>query len=181
MKQWYALYVSLYSYDVIKWEQLLCYWPFVRGIYRSPVDSPHEGHKELWCLLWSVPEQTNEQTIEMPVIWDAIAHYDVTVIYWLNINWSSQHQSQWNLKKITLIKENGTENDFYKCLPIKTLMWEPGDGCAITVSRAQINNYIKYYFLGGNYLSMPLISAVCRQCLWSSPHRSKVITSHTII
>ena len=28
---------------------------------------------ELWCLLWSAPEQTVEQTIETLVIWDAIA------------------------------------------------------------------------------------------------------------
>ena len=26
---------------------------------------------ELWCFLWSAPEQTAEQTIETPVIWDA--------------------------------------------------------------------------------------------------------------
>ena len=25
---------------------------------------------ELWCFLWSVPEQTAEQTIQTPVIWD---------------------------------------------------------------------------------------------------------------
>ena len=28
---------------------------------------------ELWCFLWSAPEQTVEKTIETPVIWDAIA------------------------------------------------------------------------------------------------------------
>ena len=28
---------------------------------------------ELWCFLWSTPQQTVEQTIKMPVIWDAIA------------------------------------------------------------------------------------------------------------
>ena len=27
---------------------------------------------ELWCFLWSAPEQTVEQTIETPLIWDAI-------------------------------------------------------------------------------------------------------------
>ena len=27
--------------------------------------------QELWCFLWSVPEQTIGQTIETPVIWDA--------------------------------------------------------------------------------------------------------------
>ena len=28
---------------------------------------------ELRCFLWSVPEKTVEQTLETPVIWDAIA------------------------------------------------------------------------------------------------------------
>ena len=29
--------------DVIKWKQFLRYWSFVRGIQRSPVNSPHKG------------------------------------------------------------------------------------------------------------------------------------------
>ena len=29
---------------------------------------------DLWCFLWSAPEQTVQQTIETPVIWDAIVH-----------------------------------------------------------------------------------------------------------
>ena len=29
--------------DVIKWKHFPRYWPFVRGIHRSPVSSPHEG------------------------------------------------------------------------------------------------------------------------------------------
>ena len=29
--------------DVIKWKHFLCYWPFVWGIHRSPVNSPHNG------------------------------------------------------------------------------------------------------------------------------------------
>ena len=51
-----------------------CYWPFVRGIHSSPLDSPHKGQ---WCgalmFLWSAPEQTVEETIETPVIRDAIS------------------------------------------------------------------------------------------------------------
>ena len=61
-------------YDVIKWKHFPRYWPFVRGIHRSPVDSPHTkaSDAELWCFLWSAPEQTVEQTIETLAIWDAI-------------------------------------------------------------------------------------------------------------
>ena len=29
--------------DVIIWKHFLRYWPFVRGIHRSPVNSPHKG------------------------------------------------------------------------------------------------------------------------------------------
>ena len=35
----------IYHDDVIvtKWKYFKRYWPFVRGIYRSPMDSPHKG------------------------------------------------------------------------------------------------------------------------------------------
>ena len=36
--------VSVYTHDdVIKWKHFPRYWPFVRGIHRSPVNSPHKG------------------------------------------------------------------------------------------------------------------------------------------
>ena len=34
---------SLIHDDVIKWKHFQCNWPFVRGIHRSPVNSPHKG------------------------------------------------------------------------------------------------------------------------------------------
>ena len=30
--------------DVINWKHFPRYWPFMRGIHRSPVNSPHKGH-----------------------------------------------------------------------------------------------------------------------------------------
>ena len=55
---------------------------FVKGIHRSPVNSPHKGQwRELWSFHWSAPEQTVKQTIEIPVIWDVIALInDVTLM-----------------------------------------------------------------------------------------------------
>ena len=35
--------VRSYNDDVIKWKHFPRYWPFVRGIHRSPVNSPHKG------------------------------------------------------------------------------------------------------------------------------------------
>ena len=45
--------------DVMKWKHFPRYWPFVRGIHRSPVNSPHKASDaELWCFLWSTLDQT---------------------------------------------------------------------------------------------------------------------------
>ena len=33
----------LWHDDVIKWKHFPHYWPFMRGIHRSPVNSPHKG------------------------------------------------------------------------------------------------------------------------------------------
>ena len=37
-----ADYLDLHD-DVIKWKHIPRYWPFVRRIHRSPVNSPHKG------------------------------------------------------------------------------------------------------------------------------------------
>ena len=37
------LLLALHHDDVINWKHLPRYWPFVRGIHRSPVNSPHKG------------------------------------------------------------------------------------------------------------------------------------------
>ena len=60
--------------DVSKGKHFPRYWPFVRGIHRLPVNSPHKASdEELWCFLRSTPEPTVVQTMETLMIWDAIA------------------------------------------------------------------------------------------------------------
>ena len=41
---WFHFFVPMGHHDdVIKWKHFPCYWPFVRGIHLSPVNSPHKG------------------------------------------------------------------------------------------------------------------------------------------
>ena len=49
--------VTLWDHDdVIKWTYFPRYWPFVRGIHRSPVNSPHKGQwRGALMFLWSAP------------------------------------------------------------------------------------------------------------------------------
>ena len=67
------------SYDVvIKWKRFPRYWPFVRGIHRSPVNSPHKGQWRgalmfslicAWINGWVNNREAGHR-----------AHYDVTVM-----------------------------------------------------------------------------------------------------
>ena len=53
---WYLLFHD----DVIKWKRFPRYWPFVRGIHRSPVNSPHKGQ---WrrALIFSLDQRPNKR------------------------------------------------------------------------------------------------------------------------
>ena len=56
--EWYTL---LWHDDVIEWKYFPRYWTFVREIHRSPLNSLTKvSDSELWCFLWSAPEQTVE-------------------------------------------------------------------------------------------------------------------------
>ena len=48
--------------DVIKWKHFPRYWPFVRVIHRSPVNSPHEGQWRGVLMFSSIYTWTNRWT-----------------------------------------------------------------------------------------------------------------------
>ena len=70
--------------DVIKWQHFPRYWPFVRGIHRSPVNSPHKGHWRgalmfsLICV-WINGWLNNREAGDLRRY---RAHCDVTVMSW---------------------------------------------------------------------------------------------------
>ena len=68
--------------DVIKWKYFPRYWPFVRGIHRSPVNSPHKGQWRgalmfslicAWMNDWVNNRETGDSRRNR-------THYDVTVM-----------------------------------------------------------------------------------------------------
>ena len=68
--------------DVIKWKHFPRYWPFVRGIHRSPVNSPHKGQWRgalmfslvcVWINGWENNREAGDLIRQR-------SHYDVTVM-----------------------------------------------------------------------------------------------------
>ena len=69
--------------DVIKWKHFPRYWPFVRGIHRSPVTSPHKGQRRGTLIFSLICVWINGwvNTREAGDLRRYRAHYDVTVMY----------------------------------------------------------------------------------------------------
>ena len=76
--------------DVIEWEHFPRYWPFVRGIHQSVVNSPHKGQ---WCgasmfsliCAWINGWVNNHEAGDLR---RHRAHYDVTVMLIKHYNWA---------------------------------------------------------------------------------------------
>ena len=73
--------------DVIKWKHFPRYWPFVRGIQWSPVNSPHKGQWRgalIFFCVWINGWVNNREAGDLRRY---RAHYDVTVMK--QSNWST--------------------------------------------------------------------------------------------
>ena len=86
--------------DVIKWKHFPRYWPFVRGIHRSPVNSPHKGQWRgalmfsLICV-WINGWVNNREAGDLRRY---RAHYDVTVMIILPVTFVKY--IPWNMHNV---------------------------------------------------------------------------------
>ena len=69
--------------DVIKWKHFPRYWPFVRGIHRSTVNSPHKGQWRGALMFSLICTWINDCVINRKAgdLRRHCAHYYVTVMY----------------------------------------------------------------------------------------------------
>ena len=96
--------------DVIKWKQFLHYWPFVRGIHQSPVNSTHKGQ---WCeaLMFSlicawIPSWVNNHGAGD--LRCHHAHYDVIVM--ICCGNMELNGLNWGLKSTIIIAKQCSQN-----------------------------------------------------------------------
>ena len=69
--------------DVIKWKHFPRYWPFVQGMHRSSVNSPHKGQWRGSWIFSMICARINGW-VNTGEAWDLKrhrAHYDITVMW----------------------------------------------------------------------------------------------------
>ena len=89
--------------DVIKWKHFPRYWPFMRGVHRWPVNSPHKGQWHGALMLRLICAWINDwvNNREAGDLRRYRSHYDVIVIYfmhdcvcgWYLLPWAAKHPS----------------------------------------------------------------------------------------
>ena len=79
--------MKFYHDDVIKWKHFPRYWPFVRGIQRSPVNSPHKGQWRGALMFTLICARINGRVNnrEAGDLRRHRAHYGVSVMAHLNL------------------------------------------------------------------------------------------------
>ena len=122
--------------DVIKWKHFLRYWPFVRGIHRSPVNSPHKGQWRgvlMFSLIcaWINGSINNREAGDLR---RHRAHYDVII---MNMN-SQQTEGNWRTSGSRTEKR---QHVFHQH--------------GLTEISAWVINYVHNFLVTCNYLSTP--------------------------
>ena len=91
--------------DVIKWKHFPRYWPFVRGIHRSPVNSPDKGQWRgaffYFICVWMHGWVNNREADDMRRYG---AHYGVTVmvhtLYQCHYLLVFRYMSRWEVRGV---------------------------------------------------------------------------------
>ena len=90
-KHWKQRVVMAQTHDeAIKWKHFLHYWPFVQGIHRSAVNSPHKGQWR-WALnffFWSAPWINGwANNHKVGDLRRHRARYDINVMFVIGVCW----------------------------------------------------------------------------------------------
>ena len=136
-KLWWHLWnmdiISTKHDDVIKWKHFPRYWPFVRGIHRSPVNSPHKGQWRgavmfFFICVWINGWVNNREAGDLR---RNRVHYDGSVMNEINDIWANSvnkyPQRKYQLTElktplgniVNFIRSYFVENDMmWKCMKV---------------------------------------------------------------
>ena len=115
--------------DVIKWKHFSRYWPFVRGIHRCPVNSPHKGQWRGALMFSLICAWINScvNNREAGVLRRHRIHYDVIVMSCLKGH-SNTNCSTYNCTSMMLEFQ-------YTETTVSVLKYNPHYGCIFARAR----------------------------------------------
>ena len=132
----FLMRVLLYTWWRHQWKHFPCYWTFVRGIHRSPVNSPHKGQWRGALMFSLICARINGwvNNREAGDLRRYSGHYDVTVMNTSNWNGPNRSGSRCHKKCQT------------SCIILQNvIVWE-----------ISIFLFIYFFFGGGDFSTIPM-------------------------
>ena len=101
------------------------YWPFVRGIHRSPVNSSHKSQWRgaMMCSLIWVWTNSWTNTGDTGDLRRHYSHYDVIVMLWSILSISSTHCCHFFNTLRPKQNERNFADDIFKCIFLNENVW----------------------------------------------------------
>ena len=142
--------------DVIKWKHVPRYWPFVWGIHRSPVNSPHKGQWR-WALMFSLIWAWTNGWVNNRDAGDLRrnrAHYDVTSMNNGNKNCYSDicEISRIWITSITCFHANSVKY----ILHAQSIIWAPPEYLTYSMRFIIQHNHVTLHFEKKTFWSLYL-------------------------
>ena len=145
--------------DVIKWKHFPRYWPFVRGIHRSPVNSPHKGQWRGALMFTLICARINGwvNNREAGDLRRYRAHYDVIVMLMFPVFDIWYHYVSGENCWVFIAKCNGEK---------------VSDSCHYLniIGLGQLYNFCNLYFLARLTISHMIYFAIFSDTGWSKPY-----------
>ena len=152
--------------DVIKWKHFPRYWLFVRGIHRSPVNSPHKGQWRealifslicVWLNGWVNNREAGDLRRHR-------AHYDVTVMW-------SDSQATWAKEQSFHIFIHFLTNHILWLINLSLLLYHHSTGVeSIIQLKSQwgttVNIYYNQLLFPCKIVKMELLQSCDKPSIW---------------
>ena len=152
---WFCPIQSIHD-DVIQWKHFPRYWPFVRGIHRSPVNSSHKGQWRralMFCLIftWINGWVNNREAGDLR---RHQAHYDIIVMQdiFAHVVWYALASHAWHTKiKCTSLSISRIRKEWHlnnlDLSGISSLFMEPENMTRrVLVTYICVNELLYYWF-----------------------------------
>ena len=108
-------YYRQYHDDVIKWKHFPRYWLFVRGIHRSPMNSPHKGQWRGALMFSFIFVRTSSwvNNREAGGLRRHRAHYDVILMLPMALSWKKSSDLYYQHRQDSIGLSLNIRSDYY--------------------------------------------------------------------
>ena len=184
IRRTWLLFYDFNHDNVIKWKHFPRYWPFVQGIHRAPVNSPHKGQWRGTLMFSLICPWMNDwvNNREADDLRRHLAHHDVIVMCWFSsvMPYECIRLSEVRISPCTPSRHDLRPHKWCSLYPSTSPMYRPPraePGCATLRKTKHVHNEIitRKCITQWKYQSPALLAYLWEESAgyWRDPHKKQ--------